>query len=68
MNYLNEWASRFRKQCDYVMADNATRKLLAKVDGKSAPDILESQYRRIDWSDESIDEQVKNLRILMKYV
>jgi len=68
MNYLNEWALRFRKQCDYVMADNATRTLLAKVDGRIAPYILESQYRRIDWSDESIDEQVKSLRILMKYV
>jgi hypothetical protein len=68
MNYLNEWASRFRKQCDYVMADDATRKLLAKVDGEYAPGILESQYRRLDWCDESIDEQVKNLRILMKYV
>jgi hypothetical protein len=68
MDYLNEWASRFRKQCDYVMADNDTRKLLAQVDGKIAPYVLESQYRRIDWSDESIDEQVKSLRVLMKYV
>ena len=68
INYLSEWASRFRKQCDYVMADDETRKLLAKVDGKIAPDILESQYRRLDWCDESIEEQVKNLRILMNYV
>ena len=68
MDYLNEWASRFRKQCDYVMADDDTRKLLARVDGKIAPYVLESQYRRIDWSDESIDEQVKSLRVLMKYV
>lgn len=64
--YLHEWASRFRKQCDYVMADDETRALLAKVDGKIAPYVLESQYRRIDWCDESIKHEVERLKRLME--
>jgi hypothetical protein len=67
-DYLSEWASRFRKNCEYVMADNETRKLLIQVDGKLAPYVCESQYRRIDWCDESVEEQVKGIRVLMKYV
>jgi len=67
MGYLSEWASRFRKQCEYVMADNETRKLLIQVDGKLAPYVCEGQYRRIDWCDESVEEQVKSIRVLMKY-
>lgn len=66
MNYLGEWASRFRKQCDYVMADDRTRAILAKVDGRIAPYVLESQYRRLDWCDESIDHEVEHLKELMK--
>jgi len=64
--YLDEWASRFRKQCDYVMADNRTRAILAKVDGKIAPYVLESQYRRLDWSDESINHEVEHLKELVE--
>jgi hypothetical protein len=63
--YLSEWASRFRKQCDYVMADDETRKLLAKVDGKIAFYVLASQYRRLEWSDESIYREVSRLEDLM---
>jgi len=65
--YLSEWASRFRKSCEYVMADDETRKLLIQVDGKLAPYICESQYRRLDWCDESVENQVKSIRVLMKY-
>jgi len=68
LGYLHEWASRFRKQCEYVMSDNATRRLLIKVDGRMAPYICEGQYRRIDWCDESVKEQVESLRELMKDV
>lgn len=64
-SYLSEWASRFRKQCDYVMADDETRTLLAKVDGKIAPYVLASQYRRLEWSDESIYREVSRLEDMM---
>jgi hypothetical protein len=64
--YLSEWASRFRKQCEYVMADNATRKLLVKVDGRLAPYVCEGQYRRLDWCDESVKDEVDNVRGMMK--
>lgn len=63
--YLSEWASRFRKQCDYVMADDRTRAILAKVDGKIAPYVLESQYRRLDWCDESIKRELSRLKEMM---
>lgn len=66
ISYLHEWASRFRKQCDYVMADDRTRAILAKVDGKIAPYVLESQYRRLEWCDESINHEVKHLIEMMK--
>lgn len=65
-DYLSEWAKRFGKECDYVMADNATRKLLIQVDGKMAPYVCEKQYRRIDWCDESVKDEVDNIMELMK--
>jgi hypothetical protein len=64
--YLHEWASRFKKQCEYVMADNATRRLLVKVDGKLAAYVCEGQYRRLDWCDESVKDEVDNVRGMMK--
>lgn len=65
VDYLSEWASRFRKNCEYVMADNETRKLLIKVDGKLAPYVCEGQYRRLDWCDESVNDQIKMIKELM---
>lgn len=64
-SYLSEWASRFRKQCDYIMADDRTRAILAKVDGKIAPYVLESQYRRLGWCDESIKRELSRLKEMM---
>ena len=64
-DYLSEWAKRFRKECDYIMADNETRKLLIKVDGKMAPYICGGQYRRIDWCEESVNDEIEMIKGLM---
>jgi hypothetical protein len=61
IDYIDEWASRFRKHSEYVRADNHTRKLLVKVDGLNAINICKEQYELIGWCNESIAKEVMQI-------
>jgi len=61
VDYIDEWASRFRKHCEYVRADNDTRRLLVKVDGLNAINICKEQYELIGWCNESIAKEVMQI-------
>ena len=61
VDYMDEWASRFRKQSEYVRADNHTRTFLVKVDGVDAIDMCKNQYKLLGWSDKGIAGEVKQI-------
>lgn len=60
-DYIDEWASRFRKRCEYVRADNNTRKFLVKVDGLNAINICKEQYELLEWCNKSVANEVKQI-------